>query len=187
MPFKQLITPNPRIACRPGWCLEYVRKGYGLPVRYGSAIEAWNASTSKHRDQAFPAGVWVPLWFTVKGVPAGHVVHRAPDGSIYSTTDPVGTVAHHHPNLADLLGYYSRAGLPLTYLGWTEDVAGTRVVQNIPKPAPPKPAAVRWIRVESGDTLSAIAVQFGTTVPHLVSMNGIRDANRIFPGQLLKY
>lgn len=184
MAYKQLTTPTPNIACQPGWCLQYVRQAFRLPARYGTAIEAWNASTSKHRDQAFPAGVWLPLWFTVAGVPAGHVVLRAPDGRIYSTSDNA-TTPHVHPNLADLMAYYARYGLPLTYLGWTEDVAGYRVAAPIP--APPKPAAVRWIRVEAGDNLTAIARQFGTTVPHLVSMNGIRDANKIFPGQLLKY
>lgn len=128
MSYVQAITPTPHISCRPGWCLEYVRRAYGLPAVYPTAIAAWNASSTQHGDWNFPAGVWVPLWFTVKGVPAGHVVLRAPDGRIYSTTHPTRLTPTVHPDLADLERTYARAGLTLTYQGWTEDVAGTRVI-----------------------------------------------------------
>ena len=40
--------------------------------------------------------------------------------------------------------------------------------------------------VEYGDTLSSIAVQFGTTVERLVSANGIGNPNLIYAGQVLK-
>lgn len=40
--------------------------------------------------------------------------------------------------------------------------------------------------VKSGDTLSAIASKYGTTVAKLVSLNGIKNANLIYPGQVLK-
>lgn len=125
MTYTQTITPNPDISCRPGWCLEYVRRTYGLAARYDTATEAWENSPAQHQDTAFPENVWVPLWFALDGIPAGHVALRAPDGSIYSTSDET-TTPHHHPTLDDLLAYYWRR--PLTYLGWTEDVAGTPVV-----------------------------------------------------------
>lgn len=35
----------------------------------------------------------------------------------------------------------------------------------------------------SGDTLNGIAAQFGTDWPTLQQINGIADANLIFPGQ----
>lgn len=41
--------------------------------------------------------------------------------------------------------------------------------------------------VRSGDNLSTIASRLGTTVAHLQSVNGIRNANLIYPGQNLKY
>ena len=40
--------------------------------------------------------------------------------------------------------------------------------------------------VKSGDTLSGIASRFGTTVNNLVSLNGIKDANKIYIGQVIK-
>jgi hypothetical protein len=137
MSYRQYKIPNPNIPCTAGWCLQYVRQAFGLPAKYPTADAAWEGSRFKHRDQAFPAGVWVPLWFDVRGVPAGHVVLRAPDGRIYSTTALGRTTATIHPNMADLMRVYAGAGLPLTYLGWTEDVAGFTVVK--PVAAPPKP------------------------------------------------
>ena len=41
-------------------------------------------------------------------------------------------------------------------------------------------------KVKSGDTLSAIAKKYNTTVNKLVQKNNIKDANKIFAGQVLK-
>jgi lysozyme len=40
--------------------------------------------------------------------------------------------------------------------------------------------------VKSGDTLSGIAAQFGTSWQNLQAINGLADANKIYPGQVLK-
>lgn len=40
--------------------------------------------------------------------------------------------------------------------------------------------------VKSGDTLSGIAARYGTSWQHLQQINGIADANRIYPGQVLR-
>lgn len=47
--------------------------------------------------------------------------------------------------------------------------------------------AQRTYTVRSGDNLSVIASRLGTTVAHLQSMNRIRNANLIYPGQTLRY
>lgn len=44
----------------------------------------------------------------------------------------------------------------------------------------------RTYTVRAGDTLSAIAAKYGTTWQHLQQINGIADANRIYPGQVLR-
>lgn len=127
--FTQKITPNPNISCKPGWCLEYVRRTFGQPAvaGYGTATAAWEKSPTKHRDRNFPAGVAVPVWYGLANEPAGHVVLRMSDGSVYSTSD-LGNIPHHHPDLADLERYYARYGMPLTYRGWTEDIQGSAVI-----------------------------------------------------------
>lgn len=45
----------------------------------------------------------------------------------------------------------------------------------------------RYYRVAYGNTLSGIAYCLGTSVWHLVSVNGIRNANLIYTGELLRY
>ena len=40
--------------------------------------------------------------------------------------------------------------------------------------------------VQPGDTLSEIALRFGTTVSKLAQLNGITDPNKIYPGQVLR-
>ena len=40
--------------------------------------------------------------------------------------------------------------------------------------------------VEKRDTLSAIAAKYGTTVSKLAEINGIKDVNKIYVGQLLR-
>lgn len=47
--------------------------------------------------------------------------------------------------------------------------------------------AQRTYTVRSGDNLSVVASRLGTTVGHLQSMNRIRNANLIYPGQTLRY
>lgn len=127
MAYTQVITPNPDVSCTPGYCLKYVQETFGIGPVYPTATAAFNASSSKHRDQDFPAGCWVPVWFSLQYEPAGHVALRAPDGSIYSSSHPTSTTPTHHASLAGLITYYAKAN-PLTYLGWTEDVEGVLVV-----------------------------------------------------------
>ncbi|KAH0795471.1 LysM peptidoglycan-binding domain-containing protein [Histomonas meleagridis] len=47
-------------------------------------------------------------------------------------------------------------------------------------------ASASTYTVKSGDTLSGIAKKFGVTVSQLCSWNGIKDANKIYVGQVLK-
>jgi hypothetical protein len=98
-----------------------------MPDAYPTATAAWNASTSKHRDRQFPKGVWYPIWFSLSNEPAGHVALVAPDGSVFSTSD-LSNTPHQHLDISDLMNYYARYGMTLSYLGWTEDVAGYPVI-----------------------------------------------------------
>ncbi|QIG76012.1 hypothetical protein EVC23_013 [Rhizobium phage RHph_N3_8] len=123
----QLVTPNPNIPCKPGWCLQYVRETFGIAQGvYPTASSGWENAEFTHQDQNFP-DAWVPLWFSMEGVPAGHVVLRSPGGKIWSTTNAGQYTPRIHPSLDDLLGVYERAGLALTYLGWSEDIEATRI------------------------------------------------------------
>lgn len=127
--YKQLRKPNVKIkTIGIGWCLWWVQEAFSASHLYPTAIAEWEKNTYNHTGTP-PKGLWVPVFFRMRGVPAGHVAIWAPDGSIYSTSSPYSLVPVHHKNLADLNRYY---GGKLTYLGWSEDIGGVRVVQPIP-------------------------------------------------------
>jgi len=130
MGFSQLITPSPNIAAEEGMCLQYVRQTFGLPVRYGSATEAWNNSPSKHRDRNYPQNVWFPVWWALDKNVNGHVALAHSVYGVYSTSNLNPNPLKHHPSIADVEAYYAKYGFTLTYRGWTEDVAGTPVIAD---------------------------------------------------------
>ena len=71
----------------------------------------------------------------------------------------------------------------------SEPPTGTPSPTTAPTAAPtpaasPKPT-FRTYRVESGDTLSAIAARFNTTVAALVNLNDLKNANELHVGQKL--
>jgi LPXTG-site transpeptidase (sortase) family protein len=55
-----------------------------------------------------------------------------------------------------------------------------------PAPPTPVPAVEQSYTVQGGDRLSAIAAQFGVSVDSIVQLNGLRDANAISIGQVLR-
>lgn len=52
--------------------------------------------------------------------------------------------------------------------------------------AAPAPVAAQTYTVQGGDTLGGIAAKYGTSWQHLQQINGIPDANKIYPGQVIK-
>lgn len=63
--------------------------------------------------------------------------------------------------------------------------ASSTTPTNTPASAQPTTPGARYT-VKRGDTLSAIAARFGTTVKVLVDLNRIKDPSRIRPGQVLQ-
>lgn len=131
MAYKQVKTPTPNIPCKPGWCLAYVQTAFHAKWAGATATDGWVRARYKHSDSNFPKAD-VPVWFAMKGVPAGHVVIRIADGSIYSTSSPTSNKPVHHKDMAALLKYY---GGKLTLRGWSEDLNGERVVKKYTAPA----------------------------------------------------
>jgi lysozyme len=66
--------------------------------------------------------------------------------------------------------------------------AGGGNVQPNPNPVPPAPQPVpdNTYVVQPGDTLWGIAIRFGTSVAHLATINGIRNPDVIYAGQVLR-
>ncbi len=76
------------------------------------------------------------------------------------------------------------ANLQLLKVGDTLAVPAVEVVPPDPEPTPPPPAR-RTYTVVAGDTLSAIALRFNTTVAAIASANNIANVNLIRVGQVL--
>jgi hypothetical protein len=101
-------------------CLSFVRTVFGLPMEQASAISAWNAAQYKHiGDFNPPAGV--PVFWSGGTSGAGHVAFSMGNGWIVTTDYPVAGGVSEVP-----LSYIS-ALWHLQYLGWTEDLEGSRV------------------------------------------------------------
>jgi LysM repeat protein len=63
--------------------------------------------------------------------------------------------------------------------------SATPIVTPSPQPTPSPVATGRTYVVQSGDTLWAIAIRFGTTVRAIQDANGLGDSTRLHVGQVL--
>ena len=71
---------------------------------------------------------------------------------------------------------------------YTENIflSDTSKIPNTENPNGEKNTESIFYTVKSGDTLSEIASQYGTTVQELVNINNLTNANLIYPGQILR-
>lgn len=125
MSWQQLVTPDTTVVAPPGWCLQAVQRSFRAGYSGPSATWAWEHAKGRH-DGLPPAGISVPVFFAMKGEPAGHVVTWMPDGSLYSASDS-DPQFDYHPNLQNLLDFY---GGRLTLRGWSEYLGGTQIVKE---------------------------------------------------------
>ena len=139
MPWRQKISPNVNIACRPGWCEEYVRKTYGQPAKFPTATAAWEGNEDKHPGDRNQPGVAVPVYWAVANEPAGHVAVWLPDGSVWSASHPTSTSPMRFANLEAIERYYSTSKYKLTYRGWGSFVSHAQVAEWFEPPKPPEP------------------------------------------------
>lgn len=131
----QLVTPNldPYVHQNGGvltdwygWCLAVVQAMYGVGWAGSNAWEAWNDHVNiKHLDRDIPAGMYVPIWFSGYH-DLGHVAIYK-DGQVWSSP-------WHHKPYADVMSSIEEVEriYGVSYVGWSEDIGGTQVVEFIP-------------------------------------------------------
>lgn len=130
--YKQLKDATMKIGYVGGWCLKFVQDAFGTDHPYPTAIAEWDATSPYNHTDRPPAGVTVPVFFSLGNVPAGHVAISLNDGFIASSTQ-AGTHAtpYFHKNLDDLIAVYGKYNGGATYLGWSEMVGSVRVVEPV--------------------------------------------------------
>lgn len=71
---------------------------------------------------------------------------------------------------------------------YTESIflSDTSEIPNTENPTDNSNTESIYYTVQQGDTLSAIASRYGTTVQEIVDINGIANPNLIYPGQILR-
>lgn len=114
-----------------GLCLQRVRLCYGVAAKYPDAATAWKYAVHKHTNSLSMRGALV--FWTGGSKDFGHIAIATGDGYCWSTD-------------AKRPGYFDRVPIDsiaekwdMTYVGWTEDVNGVRVITV--------PRNTRWARV----------------------------------------
>jgi len=173
-----------------GYCLRFQQRVFpGSPVTYyPTARAAWD-NAIQHAE--YPDGTAiVPISYswvgTINGVYQdwGHAAVFVPGRGILSSPGS-GYGQQWFSSIDELARAWN-----LTYLGWTEDVGGFRVVDYVADPTPsPEPAPApsgTYYTVVPGDNLWGIAERFygdGTRYPEIAAANGVENPSLIFPGQ----
>lgn len=185
-----------------GWCLRMQQRTFpGSPaVYYNSARQAWDNAV-QHAELPDGTAI-VPIYYSWLGdlgdgqgrIDWGHAATFFPGRGILSSPGS-GYGQKWFGSIDECARYFGA-----TYLGWTEDVAGFRVVNHVPDPTPapapaPAPAPSNTIVVEpwpaQNSTLWGIsesAYGDGSRWPDIYNANAGTiggDPNLIQPGMVL--
>ena len=121
----------------------------------------------------------------------GQQIHEDTHNYTVKSGDTLSGIASQHHMTTNALATLNGISNPnLIYPGQTLRVAdsgaGSSVSNKATTPISSSSSSSSTYTVKSGDTLSSIASQYGTTISALASLNGISNPNWIYPGQVLK-
>lgn len=138
MSYIQIVQPNLGVVGKPGYCLAYVENVFKTSHLYANASEGWRNAKYKHTGQP-PNNVIVPIWFSFKD-PDWHVCIWS-KGIIYTTT---AQGMKQFGSIQALLNFMNNGTVneEMVYLGWSEDLAGVRLVKGVTMPTVPPQNAV---------------------------------------------
>lgn len=171
------VGPGVAVSAPPesGSVIHVVQAGenlFRISLRYGTTVKAIMAannltSTTIYVGQRLVIpGSWVPP----SGPSFTYVVKRG--DTLYAIAWRYGTTVM---AIARLNGLVNPNRI---YVGQRLQIPGSQ-------PAPQPPRCGVWYTVRPGDTVSALALRYGTTVWAIVSANNLANANRIYVGQRL--
>ena len=199
--YKQVTTPNTsnslvvKVAGRTlynwcGWCEAVAVCAYKATTTAPSAIVEWKINTKQHKDYDLPNKCYVPIFW--QGGAYGHVAIAYRNGSkvtIWSSPYKQGVeffkiAGELRATINKMTKIYGCS----KFLGWTEYIGTKTAVKAVASTAKTttQKATPKTYAVKAGDTLSAIAKKYNTTVKKLASLNNIKNVNVIKVGQKLK-
>jgi LysM repeat protein len=130
---------------------------------------------------------WTARYGLLAGVASGALLLAACGGG--SGTATVESTASTAPTLASPARTVTRVASAVATTGVPSSAPATTVAPTVPAPvatATPAPAAnQRRYVVQSGDTLSGIAAQYGVTVQQIIDANSLQNPDLVLPGQEL--
>jgi hypothetical protein len=126
MNYEQLRTFIPSVTAPAGDCLIYSREAFGIPAKFPTATSGWDNAVYKHEGETPPSNISVPVWFSYSG-PDGHVAVWV-NGVIHSTS---ARGMQTFNSIQALIDWMNEG---FVYLGWSEDIDGVSVVQEVKEP-----------------------------------------------------
>ena len=169
------------------WSKQWLDRVYELtrvkPLIYMSNYMA------NHLDWNAVASAGYPLWnayYYAYGTPMGY----NPDAPLPQKLGPWGgALLYQYTSEGRLPGYNGYLDLDVFYGDSGDWDRYAREEGSVEPPLPdpvPQPQPTITYRIKRGDTLSKIAVRYGTTVAVLAQLNGIANPNRIYVGQVIR-
>ena len=216
MMYIQVKTFNPaKMGRRDGWCLMNAREGFGIPNgKFPSAkadMESQRANGTLHPISTLPTNCAVPVYLDTTS-PYEHVEVCVNGSTWYSdgkiVKAPVASKIFGWGELCDgvrvvkvetakneldqysdkelaqmvIKGQFGNGATRKAKLGFRYD----GVQNEVNKLLGASQSAGVYYTVKSGDTLSAIAARYNTSVDNLVRLNGINNPNLIYVNQKLR-
>ena len=142
MSYQQLVQPKLSTQSKAGWCLWFQEEDFGTPHAYDYAededpatTDAWSLVDFKHPGEQPPDDVCVPVYFTYfstkDGREEGHIADSVPGRGIFSSPLNVSYGSEWYPSIQAMVDRINKIrGANCRYLGWSEDLAGVRLVNQ---------------------------------------------------------
>ena len=140
MTYTQLVQPTINIGATAGWCLNYVDNAINATQRTSTAQIAHDTANAKgwvHPNQDYPRNVWFVMFWSIdngdyRGL--GHVALAFLDdnNSLQIHDSEVHRNARKpYQSLSELANWFGSVGTQLTFLGWSEGVDGTKIIEEV--------------------------------------------------------
>lgn len=140
MTYTQLVQPTINIGATAGWCLNYVDNAINATQRTSTAQIAHDQAKAKswvHENQDYPKNVWFVMFWSIDNgdyAGQGHVALAFIDdaGNLQIHDSEVHRGARQPYNsLSELENWFGSVGTRLTFLGWSEGVDGTKIIEEV--------------------------------------------------------